>query len=90
MSRVLGTAVGEIGMTDAKTPDVPRPRVYLMPKASRVLAGLVRDGWVVVQRSGSHRTLVQGDQQRVWAFHDGVGPWRAGDGAHSQEVRVHR
>jgi predicted RNA binding protein YcfA (HicA-like mRNA interferase family) len=23
-------------------------------------------------RSGSHRVLVKGDQQRIWAYHDGV------------------
>lgn len=43
-----------------------------MAKAARVLAALKRDGWVETRRSGSHRVLVKGDQQRVWAYHDGV------------------
>jgi predicted RNA binding protein YcfA (HicA-like mRNA interferase family) len=43
-----------------------------MPKASRVLAALLRDGWVEKRRSGSHRILLKGDQQRVWAYHDGA------------------
>lgn len=43
-----------------------------MAKASRVLAALKRDGWIETRRSGSHRVLVKGDQQRIWAYHDGV------------------
>jgi predicted RNA binding protein YcfA (HicA-like mRNA interferase family) len=43
-----------------------------MAKAARVLAALNRDGWVETWRSGSDRVLVTGDQQRVWAYHDGV------------------
>jgi predicted RNA binding protein YcfA (HicA-like mRNA interferase family) len=43
-----------------------------MAKAARVLAALKRDGWVETRRSGSHRVLAKGDQQRVWAYHDGV------------------
>jgi predicted RNA binding protein YcfA (HicA-like mRNA interferase family) len=43
-----------------------------MAKASRVLAALVRDGWVETRRRGSHRVLVKDDRQRVWAYHDGV------------------
>jgi len=43
-----------------------------MPKASRVLAALKRDGWVETRRSGSHRVLVKGSRQRIWAYHDGV------------------
>jgi len=43
-----------------------------MAKAARVLAALKRDGWVEVRRSGSHRVLAKGDQQRVWAYRDGV------------------
>lgn len=43
-----------------------------MAKAARILAALNRDGWVDSRRSGSHRVLVKGDQQRVWAYHDGV------------------
>jgi predicted RNA binding protein YcfA (HicA-like mRNA interferase family) len=43
-----------------------------MAKAARVLAALKRDGWSETRRSGSHRVLVKGDQQRVWAYHDGV------------------
>jgi predicted RNA binding protein YcfA (HicA-like mRNA interferase family) len=53
--------------------DVPE-HYYAMPwqKAARVLAALKRDGWVETRRSGSHRVLVKGDQQRVWAYHNGV------------------
>jgi predicted RNA binding protein YcfA (HicA-like mRNA interferase family) len=43
-----------------------------MAKASRVLAALVRDGWVETRRRVSHRVLVKDDRQRVWAYHDGV------------------
>ncbi|MGH3480252.1 MAG: type II toxin-antitoxin system HicA family toxin [Pseudonocardiaceae bacterium] len=43
-----------------------------MAKASRVLDALKRDGWVEARRRGSHRVLVKGDLQRVWAYHDGV------------------
>jgi predicted RNA binding protein YcfA (HicA-like mRNA interferase family) len=46
-----------------------------MAKAARALAALKQDGWVVTRRSdvtGSHRVLVKGDQQRVWAYHDSV------------------
>jgi len=43
-----------------------------MAKASRVLAALMRDGWVEARRRGSHRVLVNGDLQRVWAYHDGA------------------
>lgn len=37
-----------------------------------MLAALKRDGWVETRRRGSHRVLVKGDLQRVWAYHDGV------------------
>jgi predicted RNA binding protein YcfA (HicA-like mRNA interferase family) len=50
----------------------PCPTVGAMAKAARVLAALKRDGWAETRRSGSHRVLVKGDQQRVWAYHDGV------------------
>jgi predicted RNA binding protein YcfA (HicA-like mRNA interferase family) len=43
-----------------------------MAKASRVLAALVRDGWVETRRRGSHRVLAKDDRQRAWAYHDGV------------------
>jgi predicted RNA binding protein YcfA (HicA-like mRNA interferase family) len=43
-----------------------------MAKAGRVLAGLKRDGWIETRRSGSHRVLAKGDQQRIWAYHEGV------------------
>jgi predicted RNA binding protein YcfA (HicA-like mRNA interferase family) len=46
--------------------------VAVPAKAARILAALNRDGWVESRRSGSHRVLVKGDQQRVWAYHDGV------------------
>ena len=41
-------------------------------KAARVLAALKRDGWAETRRSGSHRVLVKGDHQRIWAYHDWV------------------
>ena len=44
-----------------------------MAKAARVLAALKRDGWTGTRRSGSHRVLVKCDQQRIWAYHDGLG-----------------
>jgi predicted RNA binding protein YcfA (HicA-like mRNA interferase family) len=43
-----------------------------MAKAARILAALKRAGWTETRRSGSHRVLVKGDQQRIWAYHDGV------------------
>jgi predicted RNA binding protein YcfA (HicA-like mRNA interferase family) len=43
-----------------------------MAKAARVLAALKRDGWIESRSSGSHRVLAKGDQQRIWAYHDGV------------------
>jgi len=42
-----------------------------MAKAARILAALKRDGWNEDRRSGSHRVLAKGDQQRIWAYHDG-------------------
>jgi predicted RNA binding protein YcfA (HicA-like mRNA interferase family) len=49
-----------------------RSTVLNMAKAARVLAALKRGGWVEIRRSGSHRVLVRGDQQRIWAYHEGV------------------
>jgi predicted RNA binding protein YcfA (HicA-like mRNA interferase family) len=46
--------------------------VLRMAEAARVLAALKRDGWIETRRSGSHRVLAKGDQQRIWAYHDGV------------------
>jgi predicted RNA binding protein YcfA (HicA-like mRNA interferase family) len=46
--------------------------VGAMPKAARVLAALKRDGWTETRRRGSHRVLVKGDRQRIWAYHEGV------------------
>jgi len=46
--------------------------VLRMAKAARVLAALKRDGWAETRRSGSHRVLIKGDQQRIWAYHDGA------------------
>jgi len=46
-------------------------------KASKVLATLLRIGWVVKRQSGSHRVLSRpGWPDFVFAFHDGdeVGP----------------
>ena len=40
-------------------------------KAKRVLAALLRNGWIVKRTSGSHRVLVKpGCQDFVFAFHD--------------------
>lgn len=40
-------------------------------KARRVLAALVRVGWVVKRQSGSHRTLARPEwPDVVFAFHD--------------------
>ena len=40
-------------------------------KARRVLAALLRAGWVVKRQSGSHRTLSRvGRPDFVFAFHD--------------------
>jgi predicted RNA binding protein YcfA (HicA-like mRNA interferase family) len=51
-------------------------------KARRVLAALLRIGWVVKRQSGSHRTLSRsGWPDVVFAFHDDA---RAGD------ARTHR
>ncbi len=50
----------------------PRSKLLSMAKSGRVLAALRRDGWIETRRSGSHRVLVEGDQQRVWAYHDRV------------------
>jgi predicted RNA binding protein YcfA (HicA-like mRNA interferase family) len=52
--------------------DVTVPYGAGMAKAARVLAALKRDGWIETGRSGSHRVLFKGDQQRIWAYHDGV------------------
>ena len=42
-------------------------------KARRVLAALLRIGWVVKRQSGSHRTLARsGWPDVVFAFHDDV------------------
>ena len=49
----------------------PCSTVLHMAKAARV-AALKRDGWIESRRSGSHRVLAKGDQQRIWAYHDGV------------------
>lgn len=54
------------------TLSLPCHTVRSMAKAARVLAALKRSGWSEIRRSGSHRVLVKGNQQRVWAYHDGV------------------
>ncbi len=46
-------------------------------KAKRVLAALLKLGWVVKRQTGSHRTLARESwQDVVFAFHDGeeIGP----------------
>ena len=46
---------------------------FLATKARRVLAALLRIGWVVKRQSGSHRTLARnGWPDVVFAFHDDV------------------
>ncbi|MFO0932815.1 MAG: type II toxin-antitoxin system HicA family toxin [Planctomycetota bacterium] len=42
-------------------------------RASRVLAALLRIGWVIVRERGSHRTLRRTNwADYTWAFHDRV------------------
>jgi predicted RNA binding protein YcfA (HicA-like mRNA interferase family) len=46
-------------------------------KAARLLAALLKIGWTVKRRSGSHKTLARTDwPDYVFAFHDGeeIGP----------------
>jgi predicted RNA binding protein YcfA (HicA-like mRNA interferase family) len=46
-------------------------------KAKRVLAALLKLGWVIKRQTGSHRTLSrEGWQDVVFAFHEGdeIGP----------------
>ena len=46
-------------------------------KARRVLAALLRQGWVVKRQTGSHKVLLkEGWPDFVFAFHDGeeIGP----------------
>ena len=46
-------------------------------KAKKVLAALLRIGWVVKRQTGSHKTLTRsGWSDYVFAFHDGdeIGP----------------
>jgi predicted RNA binding protein YcfA (HicA-like mRNA interferase family) len=46
-------------------------------KARRVLAALLRRGWVVKRERGSHKVLTrEGSADYVFAFHDGeeIGP----------------
>jgi predicted RNA binding protein YcfA (HicA-like mRNA interferase family) len=57
--------------TRASTDSV-MPCLRGMAKAARMLAALKRDGWIETRRSGSHRVMLKGDQQRIWAYHDGV------------------
>lgn len=61
-----------------------------MAKAARILAALKRDGWIETRRSGSHRVLVKGDQQRIWAYHDGVDLGGPALGQDRPRLRVHR
>jgi predicted RNA binding protein YcfA (HicA-like mRNA interferase family) len=46
--------------------------VRAMAKAARILAAPKRDGWIETRRSGSRRVLAKGNEQRIWAYHDGV------------------
>lgn len=57
-------------------------------RARRVLAALLRIGWVIKRQSGSHRTLARtGWPDFVFAFHDGVEIGSANAGAHLQTHR---
>ena len=53
-----------------------------------VLAVLKRDGWTETRRSGSHRVLVKGDQQRIWAYHDLAAGNGAPGAADARGIRV--
>jgi predicted RNA binding protein YcfA (HicA-like mRNA interferase family) len=47
-------------------------KAFSSSKARRVLAALVRIGWVVKRQTGSHKTLSrEGWPDFVFAFHDG-------------------
>jgi predicted RNA binding protein YcfA (HicA-like mRNA interferase family) len=75
MSRDLPTASrGGVLQKQERGPSTDSAMPYRrgMAKAARILAALKRDGWIETRRSGSHRVLVKGDQQRIWAYHDGV------------------
>lgn len=39
---------------------------------------------------GSHRVLVRGDQQRIWAYHDGVDLGGPGTGQDRPRLRIYR
>jgi predicted RNA binding protein YcfA (HicA-like mRNA interferase family) len=39
-------------------------------RARRVLAALLRNGWIIKRQSGSHRTLSRPGWPDVFAFHD--------------------
>jgi predicted RNA binding protein YcfA (HicA-like mRNA interferase family) len=69
---VLRHPVPAAAQARAGATDSAGPYSSNMAKAARILAALRRDGWVETRRSGSHRVLVKGDQQRIWAYHDGV------------------
>jgi predicted RNA binding protein YcfA (HicA-like mRNA interferase family) len=46
-------------------------------KAQRLLAALLRQGWIIKRQTGSHRILQRaGSPDYVFAFHDGdeIGP----------------
>ena len=47
-------------------------RSWGMATPARVLAALKRAGWVETRRLSSHRVLVKGNEQRIWAYHDGA------------------
>jgi predicted RNA binding protein YcfA (HicA-like mRNA interferase family) len=65
-------ATAQTSMAGQASTDGAMPCGQGMAKAARILAALKRDGWIETRRAGSHRVLVKGDQQRVWAYHDGV------------------
>ena len=69
MRLVHGSAADTAGPARS---DSATPYGRIMARAARILAALKRDGWIETRRAGSHRVLAKGDQQRIWAYHDGV------------------
>jgi hypothetical protein len=63
-----------------------RDRGYACPR------GIEADGWVETRSSGSHRVLVKGSEQRIWAYHDGADlggrPWPGSPAGRSLPARM--
>lgn len=59
------------GQTQCRRGVVPdRSGIRPLPKAARVYAALLRDGWVLARQRGSHRLLRKDDRTLVFAHHD--------------------